>query len=231
MKKYSLPCLLTLSTLAMFIGAAPSASAADDGMNVIRLAVNRFEPTGDTYSWFNPDEPIPGATSQIDTTPEHSPGWAIEYERRIGGRWGLGVSLASTEAEMDIRHYVAVRYPPHYQGDLTMIPLTLGPLFHLYENRTLDLYCGPLLGYVFFGDLQTEDFGRGANSYAVRDDWTFGATAGLDVLLGKTNWLLTTSVRYLEISSALDEPFRNLDMNENIDIDPIVFQIGLGYTF
>jgi len=223
--------LLAFCSLSMLIPAAPPGFADEDGKNTIRLSVAHFEPMGDTYTWLNPHGDIPGATSRIEITPEHSPGWSVEYERRLGGRWGIVVSLANTETEMDIRHSLALQHPPHYRGDLNMVPLTFSPLFHLTENRALDLYCGPLLGYVFFGDLETEDFGQGADSFAVKDDWTIGAMVGLDVMLGRTNWLLTTSVSYLDISSDLDEPFRDLDTNTIIDIDPVFFRIGLGYKF
>jgi len=211
----------------------PGATAAA-GESVVRFTLDYVEPTGGTYTWLHPEVPpgFTGYTSQIDTEPEGSWGFAVDYEYRHSDVLGIGASLARTEIGMDIRHYVALQYPPHYSGDITMFPLTLSPRFHLVRHEALDVYCGPLLGYVFYGDLKTEDYGRGANSYRVKDGFTYGALAGLDVPLGQGNWLITSSVRYLKTEADLDEPYQHVeDMDAVFVIDPIVFRVGIGYRF
>jgi len=231
MLTYLKKSLLVSTVLAVLMFSAPSMAGADAGDHVLRFSLCYFEPTGSTYTWLNP-EVMPGATSQIDTEPTSSFGFAIDYEYRYSDLLGIGVAVARTEAEMEISHMVAVQYPPHYTGDLTMVPLTLSPQFHLVKSEALDLYCGPLLGYVFYGELKTEDYGRGTNAYSVKNEFTYGALVGLDVPLGSTNWLFTSSVRYVKTKADIDEPYQHVeDMNAQIDIDPIIIQAGIGYTF
>ncbi len=113
-----------------------------------------------------------------------------------------------------------------------MFPLTLSTRFHLVNHQALDVYCGPLLGYVLYGDFKTPDFGIGANSYSVKNGFTYGALAGLDVPLGNTNWQFSSSIRYLKTRADIDEAYQHVeDMNAKIDINPIVFQAGIGYRF
>lgn len=234
MHTYIVKRALGLTALAVLMFTVPSVARADAGDHVLRITLDYFEPTGGTYTWLHPEVPpgFTGYTSQIDTEPQGSFGFAVDYEYRYSDLFGIGVSLARTEAEMEITHYVALRYPPHYTGDLAMVPLTLSPLFHLVNHEALDVYCGPLLGYVFMDELKTEDYGFGTNAYGVKDRFTYGALVGLDIPLGNTNWLLTSSIRYMVVRAEIDEPYQHVeDMNARIDIDPIVFQAGIGYTF
>jgi len=231
MHTYLKNSLLLLTVLAVVMFTVPINAGTDVGDHVLRCTVAYFEPTGSTYTWLNP-EVIPGATARIDTRPKGSIGFAIDYEYRLSGLLGIAVTLGRTEAEMEITHSVALQHPPHYTGDLLMVPLTISPQFHLVANESLDIYCGPLLGYIFYDDLKTEDYGRGANSYGVKNEFTYGALAGLDVPLGSSKWLFTFSIRYLAARADIDEPYQHVeDINAKIDIDPFIFQAGFGYRF
>jgi hypothetical protein len=138
--------------LSLILVSSPA--AAGEGDHFLRFTFSHFEPTGSTFTWINP-EPLYGSTGRIDTDPQGSSGFAAEYEYRPSDRWGIGVQLARTDAEFEVTHHVALQHPPHYIAELTMTPLTISPRFHLLPGDSIDLYAGPLLGYVFYGDLVT----------------------------------------------------------------------------
>lgn len=228
-------CSRVLTVLAVSILIVPSVAVADGGNHVVRLTFNYVDPTGSMFTWLNPEaEGLYGATEQIDTEPKSTTGFSVDYEYRYSNLLGIAVNLARTDLELDILHHVAAWHPPHYTGDLAMTPLTISPQFHLVRAGALDVYCGPLLGYVFYGDLETPDYAFGGDSYGVKNGFTYGVLAGLDVRLGETNWLITGSIRYLKTTAEFEDPYQYRyadDLYPEIDIDPLVFQAGLGYRF
>lgn len=156
----------------------------------------------------------------------------VSYEYRLSPRIGLEAAVTSTRhdvdgtldgtlqqidnlsgevlAEMALEETATV-------GDVSLMPLTLGLNVHLLGEDGLDLYVGPVAGYVWFGDLEIE-----GETVAIDDDVTFGAVLGLDVPLGD-RWIVGGAVRYLAVSADLE--------GESLGVDPWVVHAHAGVRF
>jgi hypothetical protein len=124
------------------------------------------------------------------------------------------------------------------QGELGMIPLSIGFNFYVLRNRIVDLYVGPLIGYVKFTDLELEpgtieldpelfplDDPEG-DTVEIKDSASWGAVLGADFRLGYGKWMISTSLKYIQ-ATAEEEGGEKASMR----IDPWIFQIGAGYRF
>ena len=89
--------------------------------------------------------------------------------------------------------------------------LTAGLNFHLTPNRRVDLFLGPLVGFVGYGG----DFD---------DDLAWGVNLGVDVPL-PWRWYFTGGARYLK--SSAEAPASGLDL----EVDPIILSAGLSIRF
>jgi hypothetical protein len=124
-------------------------------------------------------------------------------------------------------------------GEMGMIPLTLGFNFHVLRTRTLDLYLGPLVGYVYYTDLKLEpgtltvdppifplEEEIEADAVDIKGSGAWGAAVGLDVRFGVSRWMLSVAGRYLATTAEESGGDHN-----SLRIDPWVFQVGVGYRF
>ncbi len=85
----------------------------------------------------------------------------------------------------------------------------------------MDLYAGPFVGLVQFGDLAFE-----GDRIGFKDEFAYGATLGLDVPFGQGKAAFSASARYMVAGAETDE----ID-SDTIDLDPLVVLFGMGYRF
>jgi len=105
------------------------------------------------------------------------------------------------------------------------MPLSIGANFHVKRTDALDFYVGPFLAYVMYGDV---DASAGPeHDSCVKDDFGFGAVAGLDVPLGGGGWMFSTALRYLQTSAEADEDPHYFEQY-TIDMNPVILQVGVG---
>jgi outer membrane protein W len=107
-------------------------------------------------------------------------------------------------------------------GDVTFTPVTVGINFHLTPGSKLDFFVAPVVGYVFYGDLDVY-----GDKVSMEDGFTYGATVGLDIPLGE-RWVVNGALRYLSTETKIDEPGFESD---SLDVSPVVFQVAMGYRF
>ncbi len=110
----------------------------------------------------------------------------------------------------------------------SVTPLSVGLNYHFARNSPIDLYAGPFISYVQYGDIRTEaGTGGVGTSVGVDSDFGWGAIVGLDIPIGKKGWSVQSSIRFIDtkIKGVSDGgPFDS-------DFDPTVFSIGVGYRF
>ncbi len=104
--------------------------------------------------------------------------------------------------------------------------LFAGPIFHLTPDTRVDLFIGPLLGYLDYGsvefNLQGRNFRRSFDS-----DTTFGAQLGLDIPFRADGpWSLYLGAMYFDADANSDD-FPELDL----DIEPLFLNLGVSYDF
>lgn len=163
-------------------------------------------------------------------------GFCIDVERRFSDRFGLGLTLMRAEHDVDAFGSETVRIRDdatgsvlfeHSEslaaplGSVDVTPILLGANFHLTPGRRVDLYAGPFVGLIDFGDLRAE-----GERIGFKDELAYGATLGLDVPFGQSSAGFAASARYMIAGAETDEVG-----SETLDLDPLVVLVGVGYRF
>jgi hypothetical protein len=216
---------------------------AADRQNLIRFGAAYVAPTGElTTDGFFVEDVDPATRLEfmgdLVIEPTEAVGLWISYERRFGHLIGLDATLLGADHDVDgtLSGTISlidngnneVLQQESFQAtedlaDLQITPLMVGANFHVLRDGAVDLYLGPFLAYVFYGDL---DFGF--ESIPIDDDVGFGAVVGVDVPLGKGGWVFSGAIRYLTTDA---QPSESGPDSMALDVDPWIVQVGAGYRF
>jgi outer membrane protein W len=149
-------------------------------------------------------------------------GVGLSLERRFNERIGLefGAIFGSAEAEWEL---TIGGQTGEYDLSPKFYAFTVGPNFHLLGCGAADLYLGPLVGYGGLYDPNFWVFGHRFHA-DFSGDFIWGAQLGLDVPFRRdSDWALHTGVKYLVLDQETDAG--------TIDVDPLIFELGLAYHF
>lgn len=227
--------LILAGALALVAGAAQAASS-----NIFRFAGASVHPTGDLTTQDSETLALGDGTTMTFTgrttvDPDSAFGFCLDFEHRYSDRFGLGVTLMRSDHDLEASGTETLRLVDDATGavllDLTtslsatasvdMTPFLLGANFHFASGDKVDVYAGPFLGYVTFGDLMFE-----GERTTLKDDMAYGGTLGLDVPVGSGKMALSAAVRYMVAKVETDEPD-----SEALDVDPFTLTFGVGYKF
>lgn len=229
--------------LALCMVGAWSVADAADGKNVFRFGGAFVSPTGDLSGEDSVSEDLgDGTMLSIEGTltlePQSEIALLLAYERRFTDLFGLEFVVWNAKHDLDGRFQgeywlldsdtgeLIETGPLQFTetlGDVKMTPLTAGINFHLTRQSRFDLYVGPTIGYVSYGDL-----GVGEEKLSLDGDFTWGATVGVDLPFGAKGWMFTGALRYLDTEASPDELGPG---DESLDVSPWVVQVSAGYRF
>jgi outer membrane protein W len=217
--------------LILVVASAPALAAAGDMK--IRFGAAYLNPTGDqTVVWF--DEPPEYEASMIEA--QGSGSGFVGFEIMINDFFGLDVSVLGTSLEVE-EDYIwrmngdVLGLWVETAADVWMTPVFFSANFHFVSNDQIDLYVGPSIAYVWYGDWDWDDWDDDFD-LNVDEDLTLGGVFGMDVPLGSSNWMFSTAVRYLKTSAELEEASFAHELGRfTLDIDPWILQVGVGVKF
>ena len=110
--------------------------------------------------------------------------------------------------------------------DIDTFGLFVGPVFHLTPDSRVDLFIGPLLGYLDWGSAEFELLDRRLRR-SYDNETTFGAQLGLDIPFKADGpWSLYLGAMYFDGSAESDE-VPEID----IDLSPFFLNLGVTYDF
>lgn len=234
---------------------------ADAGDQKIRFGIQYMSATGDLEftetDQFDITSPIPG-TVLIDplitsVEAKSATGVFFEWEFMTTDAIGIAVGLATAKHDVEIDFSGSAVFTPFdtglepedgtvsggQDGDLTVMPLTVALNFHFVQNPGVDVYAGPVVGYVFMDDLEidpglgvltfpsfTETDSLDGETVRIDDTFAYGAFVGVDAALGGGGWFFHGSAGYMLFSAEIDEPGA-----PELDIDPFVLRTGVGVRF
>ncbi|MCQ3829137.1 OmpW family protein [Microbulbifer elongatus] len=160
-------------------------------------------------------------------------------------------------AALPFEHDLAVAGLPTLDGDL-LGKVDLGSIEHLPPTLTVqwfpvckESWVQPYVGFgVNFTTFMDEDISNVAQDYfedvlnassnaslKLDDSWGLAGELGVDIMFGRdSNWLFNAAVWYLDIDTEAKIDFRttqgyNTRITTDVDIDPWVYSIGIGYAF
>lgn len=161
------------------------------------------------------DDPTFGT---IETSVEGSAfaiGGDVEY---LFTKWlGLDFALAYTNFDLQFQHSVGEGVQ---HDSLGVLPFLVALDFHVVNNRRVDFWLGPQIGYVFFlNDVAFVVPDVGVHSIETSNTFSYkGFNVGLDIKLSE--WAVNVALRW-----------QDADASPEILVDPTLITIGVAYKF
>ena len=224
--------LLTASLLTLAI-AAPMANAHQAGDIIVRagaITVDPQESSGDI--WVGAlDTDVAGTKATLNSDTQLGLNFAYMLTNNIGIEL-----LAATP----FSHNVGVKGMPGAfaglngkLGELKHLPPTLSVVYYpLDSSSAFQPYVGAGINYTWFFDteLSSEAQDKGFSGLDMKDSWGLAAQVGMDYML-TDSIMLNAQVRYIDIDTTGTTHILGDKVKVDVDVDPFVYMVGLGYKF
>lgn len=220
-KKNILGMLLGLATFAT---VAP-AFAYEAGDIIVRARIISVSPEDDSNSVSINGTSVAGSSASVDSdiVPE------LDFTYMLDPHWGLELILAYSDHEIDARGTLA---GVGQIGETKVLPPTLTLQYHFAPTSNIRPYAGAGINYTHFFDSQVKGgIDAPGADLDIDDSWGLAIQAGVDIDLNDT-WFVNFDVKYIDIDA--DATIKGSAVGTvkvDIDVDPIVWGIGIGRTF
>jgi len=217
---------LILSALTL----SPLAFANQAGDFIVRGGVTNINPDSDKSNIM-----LAGADSSMTLTVDDNTQLGLNFVYFYDNNWAIEL-LAATPYTHDVTiqdKNSVLGVDGANLGEVSHLPPTLSALYYFDTNSALKPYVGVGINYTVFFD---EDFAAAPQSLGLSNldlDSSFGLSAqiGADYHFDE-KWSLNASIRYIDIDTeATFDVAGNSIGKADINIDPMVYSIMLGYKF
>jgi outer membrane protein len=223
--------LFTASLLALAI-AAPLAQAHQAGDIIVRAGAITVDPREDSGPI---DHATLGKVAGSGATLDSDTQLGLNFAYMLTNNIGIEL-LAATP----FSHDVGVKGMPGgfaglngNLGELKHLPPTLSLVYYpLDASSAFQPYVGAGINYTWFFDtkLSSEAEGKGFSGLDMKDSWGLAAQVGMDYML-TDNIMLNAQVRYIDIETTGTTYLAGNKVKVDVDVDPFVYMVGLGYKF
>ncbi|MGG5871745.1 OmpW/AlkL family protein [Pseudomonas peli] len=224
--------LFTASLLALAI-AAPLAHAHQAGDIIVRAGAITVDPQESSSDiWVGAlGTDVAGTKATLDSDTQLGLNFAYMLTNNIGIEL-----LAATP----FSHNVGVKGMPGgfaglngKLGELKHLPPTLSVVYYpLDASSAFQPYVGAGINYTWFFDtkLSSDAEDKGFSGLDMKDSWGLAAQVGMDYML-TDNIMLNAQVRYIDIETTGTTHILGDKVKVDVDVDPFVYMVGLGYKF
>jgi outer membrane protein len=224
--------LLATSLIALAL-AAPLAQAHKAGDIILRAGAVTVDPQEDSSDiWVGAlGTDVAGTKATLDSDTQLGLNFAYMVTDHVGVEL-----LAATP----FSHDVGVKGMPGpfaglngKLGELKHLPPTLSVVYYpLDAGSAFQPYVGAGINYTWFFDteLTSEAEDKGFSGLDLDDSWGLAAQVGMDYML-TDNLLVNAQVRYIDIDTQGSTSFGGREVEVDVDVDPFVYMVGLGYKF
>jgi len=118
-------------------------------------------------------------------------------------------------------------------GSIKQLPPTLSLVYYLMDSKSaFQPYVGAGINYTWFFDdkLSSEAESKGFSGLDMKDSWGLAGQVGMDYML-TDNIMLNAQVRYIDIDTTGTTYLAGDKVKVDVDVDPWVYMVGLGYKF
>ncbi len=217
---------LILSALTL----SPLALANQAGDFIVRGGATMVNPDNDKSNIM-----LAGADSTMTLTVDDNTQLGLNFVYFYDSNWAIEL-LAATPFKHDVTiqdKNAVLGVDGANLGEVSHLPPTLSALYYFDTNSAFKPYVALGINYTVFFD---EDFASAPKSLGLSNldlDGSFGLSAqiGADYHLDD-KWSLNASMRYIDINTeaTFDVAGNNIG-KANIDVDPMVYSLMLGYKF
>ena len=216
--------LFTASLLALAV-AAPFANAYEAGDIVVRAGAITVDPHEDSSEISAGGVDLPGTAATLDSDTQ------LGLNFMYMATDNIGIELL---AATPFTHTVGTKGLGGLKlGELKHLPPTLSAVYYpLDKSSAFQPYAGIGINYTWFFDteLSSEAEAAGFNGLDVDDSWGLAYQLGMDYML-TDNVMLNAQVRYIDIDTKGTTSFGGREVEVDVDVDPFVYMVGLGYKF
>ncbi|MDO9622594.1 MAG: OmpW family outer membrane protein [Pseudomonas sp.] len=216
--------LLALSILATAL-AAPLAQAYQAGDIIVRAGAITVDPHESSSNVKIGGVAAPGTGATLDSDTQLGLTGTYMFTSHVGIEL-----LAATP----FSHTVGTKGLGGLKlGTLKHLPPTLSVVYYPLDGTSaFQPYVGAGINYTWFFDteLSSEAETAGFRGLDMKDSWGFAAQVGMDYML-TDNLLLNASMRYIDIETTGTTYAGPTKVSVDVDVDPFVYMVGLGYKF
>src|SRR5690554_6291316 len=220
--------------LAAALAAATPALAHEAGSIIVRAGAAHVAPDDSSSSIEVGGGAVPGTKATVGSDTQLGLTFAYKLTDQIGvellaatpfsHRVGIGgVDAALGASGFDGKFAQVKHLPP---------TLTL-QYYPMPSESRWQPYVGAGINYTTFFDekLSRAQKANGFSSLSLSDSWGLAAQAGMDYMIND-HLMFNTAVWYIDIDTQATLRHNTLGKTKvDVDIDPWVFMVGLGYTF
>lgn len=208
--------IATLATLSGFASASHADVTPKWQLKSGLMIVDSSDP-------FSVDKPS-GGKAHAGGNAEIGTMVALEY--RLTKRIGLEIGAAYAESP-------EINDDTNSNGDSIgegpgFLPIYAGANFYIVDSQHLDVYVGPRLAFVSFGDFNLDIDGQDTK-FEVDSELAWGATAGVDYRFGKGRWSVTAEATYLNVDMEISN--KTIGTVSSNEFDPLMVTLGATFRF
>lgn len=216
--------ILAASLLALAV-ASPAALAHKEGDIIVRAGAVTVDPHEDSGEINVGGVPQGGTKATLDSDTQLGLNFAYMLTDHVGIEL-----LAATPFSHDVgtKGLGGLKL-----GSIKHLPPTLSAVYYPMESGSVfQPYVGLGLNYTWFFDteLTSEAEGQGFNGLDMDDSWGLAYQVGADYML-TDNLMLNAQVRYIDIDTTGTTHLGAAKVEVDVDVDPFVYMVGLGYKF
>lgn len=210
-----------------FMCAAGNAFAYETGDLILRAGVASVQPDEDSSNLELNGVGLPGTGAGVDNSEQL--GLTITYMLTPHIGWGV---LAATPFEHDLK----ANGLGLDAGETKQLPPTFTlQYFPMDSTSAFQPYVGVGINYtIFFSEDVDSDLEAALDTQGdldIDDSFGFAAQIGADYAINE-HWVLNASVWYLDIDTEATFDFDDgTRIEADVDVDPWVYMLGLGYRF
>lgn len=149
----------------------------------------------------------------------------------------IGIELLAATFKHDVGVHGLPQDLAGLNGDLGSIkhlPPTLSLIYYPLDKRSaFQPYAGIGINYTAFYDTHTSSSAeaKGYSNLDLNDSWGMAVQVGVDYMISD-RWMINGQLRYIDIDTNAHADLAGVgDLKLNVDIDPWVYMVGLGYKF
>jgi outer membrane protein len=228
--------LLGASLIALAI-AAPLANAHQAGDILLRAGAITVNPNTDSSSVKVDQGPLSGADLGGKATLGSDTQLGLNFAYMITDHLGIEL-LAATPFEHEVKiKGTALSAANGKLGSFKQLPPTLSLVYYPLEARSaFQPYVGAGVNYTWMYDehVGSEARANGFSNFNTKNSWGMAFQVGADYML-TDNILINAQMRYINIDTRAtvenDAVAPGTRARVNVDADPFIYMVGVGYRF
>jgi len=228
--------LLSVALVSLAL-AAPLAHAHEAGEIILRAGAITVNPKDDSSSVKVDQGPLAGANLGGKATLNSDTQLGLNFAYMITNNWGIEL-LAATPFEHDVKlKGTALGKANGKLGSLKHLPPTLSVVYYPLDGKSaFQPYVGAGINYTWIYDehVSSQAQANGFSNFKASNSWGMAFQVGADYMI-TDNIMLNAQLRYIDIDTRAtvenDAVAPGTRARVNVDVDPFIYMVGLGYKF